>query len=324
MVSDYKGLDVINAVGDGGILVIDDFKEMADRAGQVHQTTGAPTVNDDSDGTAANGAFNVWSKWHNTTTDDIYICVDSTPTAAEWVRITSDAAGVGSIDGVSNSGGNVDFVEGSNITITPDNGLKRIIFSLNTSTDISFANDNVGTKYGTDDDARIRWDGANLVIDTENNPLSLGGVISVFGTTDYENNVTHDDDIPNKKYVDDAVTTAAVSATVTPVTNGISTPYAIASSEGGSIFTNEGALATAGCRLPTAITGLLYQFICQNSNGIRVTCRAGETIRFGDTASIAQGYIESSITGSVLTLICINSTQWFIVNAMGSWQVETS
>jgi|AntAceMinimDraft_5_1070358.scaffolds.fasta_scaffold02060_10 hypothetical protein len=31
------------------------------------------------------------------------------------------------------------------------------------------------------------------------------GVVSVFGTTTYEENVTHDDDIPNKKYVDDSI-----------------------------------------------------------------------------------------------------------------------
>jgi len=31
------------------------------------------------------------------------------------------------------------------------------------------------------------------------------GVVSVLGTTNYETNVTHDDDIPNKKYVDDAI-----------------------------------------------------------------------------------------------------------------------
>lgn len=31
------------------------------------------------------------------------------------------------------------------------------------------------------------------------------GVVKVFGTTDYEDQVTHDDDLPNKKYVDDAI-----------------------------------------------------------------------------------------------------------------------
>ena len=33
------------------------------------------------------------------------------------------------------------------------------------------------------------------------------GVVNVSGTADYETNVTEDDDIPNKKYVDDAITT---------------------------------------------------------------------------------------------------------------------
>jgi len=31
------------------------------------------------------------------------------------------------------------------------------------------------------------------------------GVVKVFGTTSYETQVTHDDDLPNKKYVDDAI-----------------------------------------------------------------------------------------------------------------------
>lgn len=31
------------------------------------------------------------------------------------------------------------------------------------------------------------------------------GVVKVFGTADYEEQVTHDDDLPNKKYVDDAI-----------------------------------------------------------------------------------------------------------------------
>lgn len=38
--------------------------------------------------------------------------------------------------------------------------------------------------------------------------INIGnGVVSVFGTNNYETNVTDDDDIPNKKYVDDAIAT---------------------------------------------------------------------------------------------------------------------
>lgn len=45
--------------------------------------------------------------------------------------------------------------------------------------------------------------------DTDSGDLTLigsgTGVVKVFGTTTYEEQVTHDDDIPNKKYVDDAI-----------------------------------------------------------------------------------------------------------------------
>ena len=45
--------------------------------------------------------------------------------------------------------------------------------------------------------------------DTDNGDLTLigfgTGVVKVLGTNNYENQVTQDDDIPNKKYVDDAI-----------------------------------------------------------------------------------------------------------------------
>jgi len=48
------------------------------------------------------------------------------------------------------------------------------------------------------------------------------GIISVSGTTDYETNVTDDDHIPNKKYVDDKVATTATSTTTGVVKIGSS------------------------------------------------------------------------------------------------------
>jgi len=55
------------------------------------------------------------------------------------------------------------------------------------------------------------------VLETTGEDLILLGqsapnaVVSVTGTADYENNVTDDDDIPNKKYVDTAVSGAAIA-----------------------------------------------------------------------------------------------------------------
>ena len=51
----------------------------------------------------------------------------------------------------------------------------------------------------------LQADGTNATIDIVIIPKG-DGAISVVGTTDYEGDVTNDDDIPNKKYVDDLVT----------------------------------------------------------------------------------------------------------------------
>tara|TARA_B100000683_G_scaffold265070_1_gene295542 strand:- start:3703 stop:4653 length:951 start_codon:yes stop_codon:yes gene_type:complete len=49
---------------------------------------------------------------------------------------------------------------------------------------------------------------------------SGSGVVSVSGTADYETNVTDDDDLPNKKYVDDAITTGIQTIQITSIARG--------------------------------------------------------------------------------------------------------
>ena len=51
----------------------------------------------------------------------------------------------------------------------------------------------------------ISTDGGDLNLIGQTPAGNSNGVVSVFGTNDYENNVTEDDHIPNKKYVDDYV-----------------------------------------------------------------------------------------------------------------------
>ena len=87
--TDYRGLDVVeSAAGAGGAAVTDDFKELADRAGPVYAGDADPSADNDSDDTAALGTrFYKWSKWHNTATDKVFMCVDATPGAAVWVEM---------------------------------------------------------------------------------------------------------------------------------------------------------------------------------------------------------------------------------------------
>lgn len=88
--TDYKGLDVLDAAtGAGGAAINDDFKELADRAGPVHAAASDPSVNDDSSGTAGNGKFYIWSKWRNTSNNKIFVCVDPSTGAAVWVDVTA-------------------------------------------------------------------------------------------------------------------------------------------------------------------------------------------------------------------------------------------
>jgi len=93
----YKGLTVFTAPGATGTQHIEvALKALADRAGEViGNAIINPTANDDSANTAGRGTFNIWSKWLNTITSEIFVCIDPTPTAAVWISTGGGAAGLG-------------------------------------------------------------------------------------------------------------------------------------------------------------------------------------------------------------------------------------
>jgi hypothetical protein len=85
---DYRGLQILSPdpTGDGGLAIQNDLKELANRAGPIHQTAGSPTVDNDSDDTAGIGVkFYQWSHWLDTSDNAIYVCTDATPGAAVWL-----------------------------------------------------------------------------------------------------------------------------------------------------------------------------------------------------------------------------------------------
>ena len=103
--TDYRGLSVRtpDPVGDAGLVLNTNFKELADRSGPVYSTAANPDANDDSADTNGNGKFYLWSKWLNTGTNSVFICIDATPTAAVWRTLSTVALGGGGtilIDGV--------------------------------------------------------------------------------------------------------------------------------------------------------------------------------------------------------------------------------
>ncbi len=60
------------------------------KSGMIHEDTVDPTATDDTDAGYFEGAL-----WVNTTTDEAFICLDDTATAAVWKSITSGGGGGG-------------------------------------------------------------------------------------------------------------------------------------------------------------------------------------------------------------------------------------
>lgn len=76
--------------------------------------------------------------------------------------------------------------------------------------------------------------------------------------------------------------------------------------------------------LPLAAAGMIFTFICNHTDGIRVTANTGDTIQMNGSTSIAAGYAESTVAGSVVRLICVDGTEWIADTVIGTWALETS
>ncbi len=76
--------------------------------------------------------------------------------------------------------------------------------------------------------------------------------------------------------------------------------------------------------LPTASAGQVFTFICNDGNGMRIVAAGGETIRLNGQVTVAAGYIETTVVGSVVKLICLDGTEWMAITIIGTWLVETS
>lgn len=102
-------------------------------------------------------------------------------------------------------------------------------------------------------------------------------------------------------------------------------PNVLLVTESRKILANEGTLGEKNFHtLPLAAAGLVFTFICNDTDGIRATANTSDTIRVGSSISKAAGYIESTVVGSTVTLVAIDATEWIAVSFSGTWSVETS
>lgn len=102
---------------------------------------------------------------------------------------------------------------------------------------------------------------------------------------------------------------------------------ALATGDNGKTITNEGATTAMADRvvtLPSAAANLVFTFVIQDADGMRVKANTGDTIRIGADVSISAGYIECAVVGYTVTLVAINATEWVAVSVIGFWTIETS
>lgn len=107
-------------------------------------------------------------------------------------------------------------------------------------------------------------------------------------------------------------------------TDGSGSPNTLLSTESSTILTNEGATAENYHALVSAAAGYEFEFICQDSDGIRIVANTGDTIRDNEVVSTTAGYIRSAVVGSVIRLRAINATEWFVVYKSGHWSIDTT
>lgn len=101
-------------------------------------------------------------------------------------------------------------------------------------------------------------------------------------------------------------------------------PNVLLATESRTVLTNEGILAENYHTLPSAAAGLEFTFVVQDTDGIRITAAAGDTIRpiAGTAASGAAGFIRCATAGAFIRLLAVNATEWIAIGSAGTWTID--
>jgi hypothetical protein len=159
----------------------------------------------------------------------------------------------------------------------------RGIFILSLGTRLT----GVGVDY-----IRVNTGTSELNVFGADNPTS---VISVKGTTNYETQVVHDDHIPNKKYVDNAITNSPVATTSTFGVVKI----------GSNITVDNGVIsAVGGGGGSSTLSGLTDVTISSVSDGqvLKYSTTAGKWVNGTDNTSGGGGGLVSRSSANVTTI----------------------
>lgn len=101
-------------------------------------------------------------------------------------------------------------------------------------------------------------------------------------------------------------------------TDVAASPNALSQNETYTLLTNEGTGAENHHDLPSAVAGLNFTFVVQDADGIQINAATGDTIRIGASVTATGGDIASATIGDIITLHCINTTEWIGLAADGA------
>ena len=90
------------------------------------------------------------------------------------------------------------------------------------------------------------------------------------------------------------------------------------SENGFSIGTNAGATALVTETFPAATAGLIAQFVCMDTDGLKALAVGDDTIRVIDKVTGAAGYIQSNTLGSMAYCVAMDTAQW-VCRVNGVW-----
>jgi hypothetical protein len=254
--------------------------------------TAAPTASDDgTDG------YSVGSIWIDVTNDTSWICVDTTTSAAVWLRTGQ----VSEFAKTAAPTASDDSYQVGAVWIDTTNDTAWICVDNTASTAVWLR---IGVLHKLDATAAPTDD------DDSGDGYQVGSIWL---------DVTED-----VAYIClDNTSTAAVWRPITgvPLTAQASTPVTLTAESSGRTYTNEGASAEINFTLPTAAAGLEFKFIVQDTDGIQVNAATGDTIRVAGSVSAAAGNIDAATIGNAVHLVAINATEWIAQSYVGTWNV---
>lgn len=113
----------------------------------------------------------------------------------------------------------------------------------------------------------------------------------------------------------------SIAYTVTAETSD----YTALLADNGTFFDNAGASGLVVITLPASPTSGIYYFFYVaaaqtleiKANGNSVTIQAGPSL-----VSMGGGNVQSSTVGSLVQMVCIDSTHWACMNVQGKWAVQ--